>query len=192
MSQCWNRSHRNRPNFIEVIEKLLNDTNEHFLEVCYYTKYKSQLKKRSSSTSIHDDLSMPLQQISNTVNIEEDFNDSYDDSAVHFFPLSRTIAIPENTDTVIAQFDEENYDIDQIDEYTNADHLLRDISIDSHTIRHLNNGNSNSNTNTNCYNNSKGNSVQSSDGSKGSKISSTTSNGSIANGHAVHCKTTTC
>jgi len=78
---------------------------------------------------------------------------------------------------------ENDIDIDTIDEFTNSVNY-RNVSTDSEK-KQLNNDNIN-------HSNSKGNSVQSSDGSKGSKISSTTSNGSIANGHAVHYKTTMC
>ncbi|CAG2100850.1 unnamed protein product, partial [Medioppia subpectinata] len=88
---------------------------------------------------------------------------------------------PENEAMTLSETEDENYDIDTIDEYSNAQHLLRDVSVDNHNNQR-NHNNTNSNTN----------SKQSSDGSKGSKISSTTSNGSIANGNVLHYKTTTC
>lgn len=186
MSQCWSRVPKHRPTFIIVIEMLLNDSNDIFHQMSYYSKYKSQLKQKCSMTSLDGDLSVPLKQNSNAVNIE-DLSYSCDDSDVRFFPLSRTIAIPENSE-IIKCFDDENYDIDQIDEFTNEDNLLRNVTIDNNYKQLNNELNNDNNTNTN----SKTNSVQSSDGSKGSKISSTTSNGSIANGHALHYKTTMC
>ena len=184
MSLCWSRSPKHRPNFIEVIEFLLNDSNEHFLKVSYFSKYKSQLKQKSSSQSLHDEPSAPLKQSPNALHIEENLMDIFD-SDIHFFPLSRTIAIPDSE--VRLQSDDENYDIDQIDEYSNADHLLKDVTVDSNC-----NDNQNSTNSAKTSSNSNCNSKQSSDGSKGSKISSTTSNGSIANGHALHYKTTMC
>ncbi|XP_054160500.1 insulin receptor-like [Oppia nitens] len=178
MSWCWGPTPKRRPNFIEVIEFLLNDTNEGFLKVSYYSKYKSQLKQhKSSSQSIVDDMSMPLKQISNSFNAEENLIDTCDDPTIHFFPLSREICVTENGDN--EEDDEamtrEDYDIDTIDEFSN-EQLLKDVSSDQQN--NMNNHNSNS--------------KQSSDGSKGSKISSTTSNGSIANGHIVQYKTTMC
>lgn len=147
MYKCWNRIPKHRPNFIDLIEMLLNDTNDKFHKISYYSKYKSQLKRKSSFT-LYDELSMPLKHISNAVNIEEVLDDNHDDFDIHFFPLSRTIVIPEND-------------------------LMANISIESDNMR-PNNDNS-----------SKGNSVQSSDRSTESKISSNASNGSIANGHAL-------
>ena len=173
MKHCWSRSPKSRPNFIEVIEMLINDTNEQFLKISYYSKHKSQQKHKSLSQLITDDPSVPLKQISNSLDIEESLMDACDDTGVHYFPSA--IAVPENSTQVTPTPEDENYDIDhQIDELSHSEHLLRDVSIDNQN-------------NTN-HNNSK----QSSDGSKGSKISSTTSNGSIANGHAVHYKTTMC
>ncbi len=82
MAICWSRSPRNRPTFIDVIEMLLNDTNEHFEKVSFYHKYKSQLKNKCSSTSIHEELLIPLKPTSNTVNIEDDldYNSSNDEN----------------------------------------------------------------------------------------------------------------
>ena len=188
MALCWSRSPKHRPNFIEVIEFLLSEANERFFEVSYFSKHKSQIKQKSSSQSLHDEPSAPLKPMSNDIHIEENLMDVLDDSSVHFFPLSRTIAIPDNNE-VRVQSDDENYDIDQIDEYSNADHLLKDVTVDSNRNDHQNStscAKTGSNSNSNC------NSKQSSDGSKGSKISSTTSNGSIANGHGLHYKTTMC
>jgi len=187
MSLCWSRSPRSRPTFIEIIEMLLNDTNERFEKASFYHKYKAQLKNKCSSTSIHDELSIPLKPTSNAVNIEDDLdnNSSSDENDIHFFPLSREcFEKSENNGNCSLDNDMENdIDIDTIDEITNSVNY-RNVSTDIEK-KQLNNDNIN-------HSNSKGNSVQSSDGSKGSKISSTTSNGSIANGHAVHYKTTMC
>lgn len=183
---CWSRSPKHRPNFIEVIESLLNDTNERFLKVSYYAKYKSQQKQKSSSQSLHDEPSTPLNQTSNALDREENLVDIADSSTVHFFPLSRTIAVPHPSESRHLS-EEDNYDIDQIDEYSNADHLLRDISVEQTNSEHRSD-----NSNNSAKTNSNSNSKQSTEGSKGSKISSTTSNGSIANGHALHYKTTMC
>lgn len=52
MTLCWERNPRLRPNFVQVIEMLLNDVNSHFREVSFY--HTSYLKGQERSGTSGD------------------------------------------------------------------------------------------------------------------------------------------
>lgn len=57
MTLCWERNPRLRPNFVQVIEMLLNDVNSHFREVSFY--HTSYLKGQERSGAPGDRPSAP-------------------------------------------------------------------------------------------------------------------------------------
>lgn len=180
MSWCWNRNPKNRPRFIEIIEVLLSDANPRFEDMSFYFKMKSQmLKQKSSQTSLQNEDEEASTLLTN----------SHDNGNVNVFPMSRTVPLNEcdgMPDSPIEEEDED--DINNIDEFSpryalnDTRHQVRLNPIEKHINRQNKNENNRQQVNQN--------SVQSSESSKGSKISNTTSNGSIANGHVY--RTTTC
>ena len=177
MNLCWARNPKARPTFVEIIEMLLPDVETtEFHTVSYYHGERSQKRPPSQE----DAESTPL----NSASKDAEDNDG-DKVPVKFFPNpSNQWMFPASTDPreggeAALQIDNDSEDNSCAEgdvakkpkgEKANGTSLVKRVRFPF---------------------TDKGASIQSSDGSKGSKISSATSNGSLVNGH-IPSNTTTC
>jgi insulin receptor len=186
MTLCWARNPKARPTFVEIIEMLLPDVeNTKFVDISWYHTCW-HVQRNSAIQEIADEQpseSMPLTMGLDDVTIDAEEastanagDDSVPSSDTHnYFPsiLSKT-----ETESVVTN------DTNKSDSNSNSEGVVEvrqgngtarvngDVTI---PVIFVDNENSKA-------------SMKSSDGSKGSKAS-TTSNGSVCNGHAKHCTT---
>ncbi|RWS08270.1 insulin receptor-like protein [Dinothrombium tinctorium] len=173
MCMCWEARPKARPTFTEIIETLLPDiTDPKFKEKSFYHTQRPQMLQKK--VSLHEEInsSTPLKHSCDAKGDDNsDSEETSDNYTVQYFP-SLVHHVPETFDEECVQIERERGDNDH------DDHQDAEVTNDS-------------NVNTKMLNeNSK--SIPSSDGSKGSKVSNATSNGSIANGHILRYNTTPC
>ena len=159
MDSCWNFSPKRRPRFEEIVEMLMNEAKENFSSVSFYPRHQIPKENNNRSSRANND---DNDEVAIPLRQSEAAVSIDEQEQVHF-SSSHVMAPEEDVKGKRPTSDDDTDDIDQIDEFSNV------------RVHHQSNGN----TNVNVV----------SDGSKGSKIS-TTSNGSIVNGHSVQIKTT--
>ncbi|XP_064474784.1 insulin-like growth factor 1 receptor [Ornithodoros turicata] len=169
MKLCWTRNPRARPKFVEVIEMLLEDVNDRFRKVSFY--HTSELKTQSGRLSgsrgdnitanRHSSNNNPHQQPLRPREVEEE--EEEEDEATAESPLRHqqpdAASLQEMDDERLQRCFSDCIDDDDDDEPVRAERR----------------------TSTSERRKDPATSLPSSDGSKGSKVSSV-SNGSLANG----------
>lgn len=158
MAMCWHKNSKARPTFIEIIEMLLPDVNPKFHTLSYY--HTQRLVTNSIDIEEADTPNTPLRSSAHDESLSADSNQTF-----RYFP-SATV-IPEdgnmNGDGPVTANDTDG-PVAALD----AGPAVGDVA-----------------TGLNSNEGSKAISINYSEGSKGSKIS-TYSNGSVSNGHVVY------